>query len=194
MPIDETQICNMAILKTGSKVLISSLATDPSDNAILCRQFYGSVLDAVLRSHPWNCAIHRKTITPIAETPDSDWDYQYQLPANPWCLRVLQVGAAENQPIEWRVEGRRLLTNEASPPIVYVKRITDTNEFDSLLVDAFTLKLALKLAMPLAANAKILKGLVDELETISLPEARSVDGQESSVRQIQTDTWIESRF
>lgn len=194
MPIDETGICNMAIMKTGSKDVISSFTSDSSNNAILCRQFYGSVRDAVLRSHPWNCAIHRTTPTALSATPDSDWDYQYQLPTNPYCLRILQVGEVEDQPIAWRVEGRRLLTNESSPPIVYVKRITDTNEFDALLVDVLTLKLALKLAMPLAANAQIVTGLIKELEEISLPEARSIDGQESSVQQIQTDTWIGSRF
>lgn len=193
MPASKTDICNMAIMKTGSKVTIHIIGED-SDNARLCRTFYDPVLDAVLRSHPWNCAIERKTITPLVAAPDSDYDYQYQLPANPWCLRMLQVGTKKNQPIEWRVEGRRLLTNESSTPIVYIKRITDTNEFDPLLVDAFTLKLALKLAMPLTASPQIQKGLIDELEAISLPEARSIDGQESSVQQIETSTWIDSRY
>ena len=193
MSISETNICNMAIMKTGDKGLISAL-TDDSVNARLCNIFFAPVKDAVLRSHPWNCAIKRATITALSATPDSDYDYQYQLPTNPWCLRVLQVGAAIDQPIEWRVEGRRLLTNESSPPIVYIKRITDTNEFDSLLVDAFVIKLALKLVMPLTANAIMQKGLIDELEGISLPEARSVDGQESSVRVVEADTWTNSRF
>jgi len=130
----------------------------------------------------------------MSDSPDSDYDYQYQLPANPWCLRILQVGELEDQPIVWRVEGRRLLCNESSTPIVYIKRITDTNEFDPLLLDAFTLKLALKLVMPLTGDPKMQKGLIDEIETISLPEARSVDGQEGSVQQMETDTWIESRF
>ncbi len=194
MPISDTDICNMSILKTGDKGTISSLPTDTSTNAILCRQFYGPVRDAVLRSHPWNCAIHRKTITALVEAPDSDYEHQYQLPTNPWCLRILQVGSIRDQPVKWRVEGRRLLTNEDSPPIVYIKRITDTNEFDPLLIDAFTLKLAIKLAMPLSAEPRILDGLVKELEEISLPEARSIDGQESSVQVIESESWINSRF
>ena len=94
MSLSETQICNMGILKTGSKVTISAL-TEDSDNARLCNTFWGPVRDAVLRSHPWNCAIHRTTITAMSDTPDSDWDYQYQLPVNPYCLRILQVGLRE---------------------------------------------------------------------------------------------------
>lgn len=193
MPISETDICNQAIMKVGAKPLIATL-TEDSDNARICNTFYAPVRDAVLRSHPWNCAIHRTTITALSDAPDSDWDHQYQLPTNPWCLRVLQVGTLEDQPTRWAVEGRRLLTDENSPPIVYIKRITDTNEFDPLLIDAFVLKLAIKLSMPLTSDPRIQKGLIDELEGISLPEARSIDGQESSVQQIQTTTWTDARF
>lgn len=193
MPTSETDICNMALLKVGAKPKIANIGED-SDNARLCNTFYAAVRDAVLRSHPWNCAIHRITVTALSAAPDSDYDHQYQMPANPWCLRILQVGTLEDQPTIWRVEGRRFLTNEDSPPIVYIKRITDTNEFDPLLIDALTLKLALKIAMPLTQSEKVVTGLVRELEEISLPEARSIDGQESSVQQIQTDTWISARF
>ena len=193
MPISETEICNQAIMKVGAKPLIA-LRTEDSENARVCNTFFDSVRDAVLRSHPWNCAIHRKTITALSATPDSDWDHQYQLPTNPWCLRILQVGTIEDQPTRWNVEGRRLLTNENSPSIVYVKRITDTNEFDALLIDAFVLKLALKIAMPLTSNQKIVDGLIDEIEQVSLPEARSIDGQEQSVQRIQSTGWTDARF
>ncbi|KKN16570.1 hypothetical protein LCGC14_0974500 [marine sediment metagenome] len=193
MSVSETDICNMALMKIGAKPLIASLSED-SDNARLCNTFYAAVRDAVLRSHPWNCALHRKTITALSTAPDSDWDNQYQLPTNPWCLRILQVGKLADQPTRWTIEGRRLLTDEDSPPIVYVKRITDTNEFDALLIDAFVLKLAIKLAMPASCDKRIAKNLIDELESISLPEARSIDGQEASVQTIQIDTWNDVRF
>lgn len=193
MAITEVDICNQALGKVGAKPPITSLKED-SENARLCNTFYASVRDAVLRSHPWNCAIKRTTITKLSEAPDFDYDNQFQLPTNPWCLRILQVGTFDNQPIKWRVEGRRLLTNESSTPIVYIKRITDTNEFDALLVDVLVLKLAIKLSMPLTSDPRIQKGLIDELEGISLPEARSIDGQESSIRGFETDTLIQSRF
>ena len=192
--ISETKIANLALLKVGAKPPITSLQTDTSDNAILCRQFFGPVRDALLRSHPWNCAEHRRIITPLAEAPAFGYDNQYQLPVNPWCLRVLQVNEDDDQSGKWKVAGRRLLYNESTAKLIYTKRITDTNEFDPLLIDAFTLKLALKLAMPITQSERIVKNLVEELEGISLPEARSIDGQESSVQQIEADTWINSRY
>jgi hypothetical protein len=193
MPISETNICNQALLKNGAKPAISHI-TEASDNARLCNAFYASVRDAVLRSHPWNCAIERKALTALSAAPLMDYDHQYQLPANPWCLRVLQVGAIEDQPTRWRVEGRLLLTDENSPKIVYIKRITDTNEFDPLLIDVLVLKLSLKMAMPLTSSLKMQTALIEEVETVSLPEARSIDGQESSVQRIQTTEFINSRF
>lgn len=193
MAITEVGICNQALGRIGAKPPIHSL-TEDSENARQCNTFYASVRDAVLRSHPWNCATHQTTITALVDAPVMNYDHQYQLPTNPWCLRVLQVGTNEDQPTRWKVVGRRLLTDENSPPIEYIKRITDTNEFDALLVDAFVLKLALKIVMPLTSSAVIQKSLVDELEGISLPEARSIDGQESSVRRFETNDWLNSRF
>lgn len=193
MSVSETDICNMALMKVGAKPPIVRRGED-SDNARLCNRFFDVVRDAVLRSHPWNCAIHRTTITALSDTPDSDWTHQFQLPVNPWCLRILQVGEIADQPLDWRVEGRRLLCDESSVKIVYVKRITDTNEFDALLLDAFVLKLAIKIAMPLAQKAELVTELVRELEEISLPEARSIDAQESAVRGFVAETWTGSRF
>jgi hypothetical protein len=189
----ETDICNMAILRCGGKPRISSL-TEDSENARLCNTFFDAVRDSVLRSHPWNCAIERRTLTALSEDPVSDWDHKYQLPANPWCLRVLKVGTIEDQPTEWAVEGRVLMTNENSPPIVYIKRITDTNEFDALLIDSLVLKLALKICMPMTKDAAIQRGIIEEIENVSLPEARGIDGQEQSVQRVQTTSWTDSRF
>lgn len=195
MAISETDIANMAVMSLGIETPISNILTDDSNEARYCRRFYAPSRDAMLRSHPWNCAIHRKTITPLVATPDSDWDYQYQLPANPHCLRVLQVGEKEDQPIEWVVEERRLLCNEGtSVKLVYIKRITDTNEFDPLLIEAIALKMAIKICMPLVKDQAIKDSLVKELEIITLPLARSIDAQEGSTQSLDVETWDESRY
>lgn len=190
---NEVDISNLALMNLGIDTPITSLSDD-SNNARYCNRFYAPMRDAILRSHPWNCAIHRTSITPLSATPDSDFDYQYQLPSNPYCLRVLQVGTSEDQPIVWRVEGRRLLCDESSTPIVYIKRITDTNEFDSLLVDAISIKMAIRMAMPLSKSPAIKDALIKELELIVLPEARTIDGQESSMQQFITETWERARY
>lgn len=193
MAISDVDICNLALMNLGIEMPIQSL-TDDSNNARYCNRFYAPMRDAVLRSHPWNCAVHRRIITAESDTPDSDWNYQFLLPVNPYCLRVLQVGAAEDQPVEWRVEGRRLLTFESSMPIVYIKRITDTNEFDPLLVDAISIKLAIRMAMPLTKDQAVKDSLIKELELVVLPLARTIDAQETSTQGFIVDDWMKDRY
>lgn len=190
----EVDICNMALLGVGAKPKISSL-TEDSDNARLARQFYGPVRDAVLRSHIWNCAIERpsSSITPLSTSPDTDYDYQYQLPVNPYCLRVLQVGELEDQPKTWVVEGRKLLCNDSTTKIVYIKRITDTNEFDPLLVDAIVNRLQIKFAFPITNKRDLVKDLINEYELITAPLARTIDAQEHHHTEWITEDWITAR-
>lgn len=193
MAISEVDIANMGLLEVGAKPKIASLIED-SDNARLANQFFWPVVDAVLRGHIWNCAIHRKTITPLADAPDFDYDYQYQWPTNPYCLRLLRVGILDDQPTNWKPEGRKFLYTESSAPIVYIKRIIDTNEFDPLLVDAIALRLGIKFAMPLTNKRDMVDSLIKQYEIITLPLARTIDGQESSTQTFITEDWIRSRF
>lgn len=192
----ETDICNMALLGVGAKPKISSLIED-SDNARLCRQFYQPVVDTVLRSHLWNCATFYpdSSLTPLSATPDTpDWDYQYNLPSNPWCLRLLQVGADTDQPTKWKVVGRTFLYNTDTAKVVYIKRITDPNEFDPLLVDAIVNRLQIKFAMPLTNKRDIVSALIEEYEVITAPIARTIDAQESNHQEFITEDWQVARW
>ena len=191
----ETDICNMAVLGIGAKPKISSLSED-SDNARLARAFYQPTVDAVLRSHIWNCAIERpaSSVSPLATGPDTDYDYQYNLPVNPYCLRLLKVGEDDDQPTLWKLEGRKFLYNSDSAKIVYIKRITDTNEFDPLLVEAIVNRLQIKFAPSLAKGSRaMVKDLLEEYEVITAPIARTIDAQESCHQQMVTDDWINVR-
>lgn len=190
----ETDISNMALLGVGAKPKIASLAED-SDNARLAIQFYGPVRDAVLRSHIWNCAIERpsSSITPLSTGPDTDYDYYYQLPVNPYCLRLLQVGTKDEQPTDWKVEGRNFLYNSDTAKVVYIKRITDTNEFDPLLVDVIVNRLQIKFAPSLTNKRNFVRDLIDEYELITAPLARTIDAQEDAHREFVTEDWMTAR-
>ena len=191
----EIDICNMALLGVGAKPKISSLIED-SDNARLCRQFYQPVVDTVLRSHLWNCVIERPagSLTPLVVQPDTDFTYQYQLPANPWCLRLVQVGQLTDQPTKWKVEGRKFLYDTDTAKVVYIKRITDPNELDPLLVDAIVNRLQIKFAPSLTNKRDMVSGLIEEYEVITAPIARTIDAQESCHQEFITEDWQTARW
>ena len=191
----ETDICNMALLGLGANPKIASLVED-SVNARLCRQFYQPTIDALLRSHIWNCAIERpeSSLTPLTTGPDTDYDYYYQLPTNPWCVRLLRVGAKEDQPTDWKVEGRKFLYNSDTAKVIYMKRITDPNEYDPLLVEAIVNKLQIKFAPALKIKRDTVQGLLEEYEVITAPIARTVDAQEDAHREFITEDWQTARW
>src|SRR3989337_923448 len=90
---------NQALMYLGDK-LINSL-TESSTPARAANTLFGPTRNAVLRSHPWNCAIARQTLPVLAAAPDFGWDYQFTLPTDPYCLRVLAINDDE----DWAAPG-----------------------------------------------------------------------------------------
>src|SRR3546814_6931193 len=80
-------ICNRALTLLGQKTITS--LEDNSQAARLCVESYGPTRDAVLRDHPWNCAIARADLAALSEAPAFEFGRQFQLP--PDCLRVLEL-------------------------------------------------------------------------------------------------------
>jgi hypothetical protein len=95
------EICSNALLLLGAQTINSF--DDESDRATLVSNLWPNALEAILRSHPWNCAIRRVSLAPDAAAPDFDYSYQFTLPGD--CLRKLSVGL-KGQPQAHEVEGR----------------------------------------------------------------------------------------
>jgi len=121
----DVDICNSALNMIGASNI--SALTEDSKTARICNQRYTFIRDAVFRSHPWNSLIRRVTLTPDSATPEFDFSYQYTLPTDPYCLRVLSL--QDNDTVH-TIEGRKLLANESTVKLKYVARIVDTNEYD----------------------------------------------------------------
>jgi hypothetical protein len=101
--------------------------------------------------------------------------------------------AMEEQRQHYEIEGRRILTNESSCKIIYIKKVTDTTEFDPLLVEVIALKLAALLAGTLTGSKSLTESLLKELE-ILLADARSVDAMEDN-REIDIESsWTDARY
>jgi|TARA_R110002073_G_scaffold33206_3_gene99857 hypothetical protein len=188
----EVSICSNALRKLGDDPITS--LTEDTERARLCNAFYNTARDSLLRSHPWNFAITRASLTRLSSTPAYGFAYQYALPTDPYCLRVLEM---EYQDYIFKIEnlateGRVLLSDESTAKILYVGRITDTTLFDSLFIDTLTAHLALKLAYPIT-NSVTLQAQMQKLYQAKLSEARSVDGQEGFIDDLVSDTFTDFR-
>ena len=188
----EVSICSNALRRLGDNPITS--LTDDTERARLCNSFYADARDAVLRLHPWNFAITRTSLAQLSDTPSYGFAYQYSLPTNPYCLRVLGM---EYEDYIFKVEnystqGRVLLTDESTAKILYVARITDTIQFDALFVDVLTAKLALDLCYPIT-NSVSLQDKMQKLYQLKLSDARSIDGQEGFIDDLVSDTFTDFR-
>mgnify|MGYP001570164258 FL=1 len=138
-------VCNSALIQLGD-IPITSF-DDGTQRSDTCRDEYPKARDTVLEVHPWNFACSYGTLQRIADAPAWGWAYQYVLPTEPYCLRVLQM--QHNMPFEVGVdplEGRVLFTNEATANIRYIWRQTDLERWTGLAVEALTIFMAKVLA------------------------------------------------
>tara|TARA_R110002051_G_scaffold114232_2_gene186804 strand:+ start:154 stop:735 length:582 start_codon:yes stop_codon:yes gene_type:complete len=188
----EVSICSNALRRLGDDPITS--LTDDTERARLCNAFYTPARDAVLRLHPWNFAITRAALAQLSAAPAYGFSYQYALPTDPYCLRVLGM---EYEDYIFKIEnvethGRVLLTDESTAKILYVARITDPTVFDSMFVDVLTAKLSVDLAYPVT-NSTNLQDKLQKLYQAKLSEARSIDGQEGFIDDLVSDTFTNFR-
>lgn len=185
-------IINIALDELGADMVL--LAEQQTENARTLAARFDDNLDAVLRAHPWNCAMARKLVATDAETPAFDWSYQYTLPPDPYCLRAWRVNEDyRGRGAKFIIEGRKLLTNEAGPiRLRYIKRVSDLSELDSLTVQATALRLASGSAQRITQSRPRAKDLWDKYVLV-LKQARSIDAQEGTPEEPVSDSFIDAR-
>ena len=188
------EICNGALNQLGATTILS--LTEDSKNARLCNQRYTQVRDGVFRSHPWNCL--QKRVELAADTTAPAWGFKvsFTLPSD--CLRLLRILDYESN---YKVEGRKILSNTSSMKILYVSRVTDANEYDELLRETLSAALGADIAFGVTSNNQTAQNMY-QLFQDKLKDARFVDSTEGqNVEQdlgmtdvIDAGTFINSRF
>lgn len=198
MSYSKVQIANLALAKVGSEAAQITSLTQDSKEANLCNKFYEPAKREVLRMHTWNCAKKRSELAKLTSTPDSGWKYEYALPAD--CVRPLELHASSSsdrtyiENIEWAVEGRKIRTNADGVWLLYIKNTDDPSEMDDLFIKAFYTNLAVKLAYPLTEDRQLTGFLMEELESVILPEARRINGTEGLEFPSVDSEWLEASY
>lgn len=184
----QTEICNLALDRIGDHIIQN--ITDGTPTANTCLRIYDTILEEVLRSANWNCAIERSELTENAETPPFEWEHSFALPEDPKCLRVIQMEDASSI---FKVEGRNLLTNEAVCKIKWVGKIVNPDHLDALCTKAFYLSMAVAMAYNRTGVNTVKNGLMQELSD-TLAEAKSIDALEGDPDQAQYSIWNFARI
>ena len=187
-------ICNGALNQLGATTILS--LTEDSKNARLCNSRYTQVRDALFRTHPWNCLQTRLELAASSDSPAWGFTYAYTLPTN--CLRLLRVLDYDSN---YKVEGRKILSNASTMKILYISRVTDPNEYDELLRETLSAALGADIAYAVTSNNTTSQNMILSYQE-KLRDARFVDSTEGqNVDQdlgmtdvIDAGSFINSRF
>jgi hypothetical protein len=187
-------ICNGALNQLGATTILS--LTEDSKNARLCNSRYTQVRDGLFRTHPWNCLQKRVELAADTTAPAWGFSYAYTLPAD--CLRLLKILDYDSN---YKVEGRKILSNTSSMKILYIGRITDPNEYDELLRETLSASLAADIAFAVTSNNttatnmyNLFQDKLKDARFVDSTEGQNVDQDLGMADQIDASTFINSRF
>ena len=188
------EICNGALNQLGATTILS--LTEDSKNARLCNSRYTQVRDGLFRTHPWNCLQKRVELAADTDAPAWGFSYAYTLPAD--CLRLLKILDYDSN---YKVEGRKILSNTSSMKILYIGRITDPNEYDELLRETLSASLAADIAFAVTSNNttatnmyNLFQDKLKDARFVDSTEGQNVDQDLGMADQIDASTFINSRF
>ncbi len=127
--------------------------TDPEQSGTIaqaCRTRYPGVRDRVLKSHPWDSALHQESLPVSGAAPTWGWLYAYAWPTNPYCLHV---DAVEDD-VTHKIFGRFIYTDEPAPLRVTFRKRIEPDEMDAALYALMTKELAVAICMRVTEDLK----------------------------------------
>lgn len=187
----DVSICSNALLMLGD-ASIQDLA-ETNDRARLASNLYPQVRDAVLRLHPWNCAVKRTVLAPDAVTPPEvaiDYAFQFTLPSD-W-LRTLQIGPYGDED-DHRSEGRKILCDTDPLYLRYIYANTVVATWDTALVHGVSLLMKAAMAYGITKSQSVATSSMDDALAF-LKTCRSIDGQDDPPETLGDFRLLASRF
>ena len=112
-------------------------------------------------------------------------------------MRVLKVhnGTTDSikSAIDYKLEGRNIVTDEGTVYLIYVALDTDPNNYDSYLQESISHQLAADLAYAVTNNATLADKYMTRADE-RLREARFIDATENSLGTIESSEFTDARL
>ena len=186
-------ICNSALNLLGASTI--SALTDDSKNARLCNQRYEPIRNRVFRAHAWNCLHKRVQLAQNSTAPVVEYTYAYALPSD--CLRVLKIHNGTTDSIassmDYKLEGRNIVTDEGTIYLIYIALVTDPNEYDVYLQESISHQLAADIAYAVTNNATLANNYMTRADE-RLREARFIDATENALGTVESNEFTDARL
>lgn len=194
-------ISNSALTKVGAKRIMS--LTDNTKEAREINAIFELRRDYLLRCYNWSFAMMRAELSALVSTPEWGYTLEYQLPTD--CMRVVQVndywdapGMADylNSPDQemYRIEGKKIRTDIGAPlKVRYIKKVTNTGDFDAAFNEVFAADLAFNVCEALTQSNSKKESAREDRKDALLMAIRS-NAIELPPQMIPDSSWVLSRL
>ena len=184
------QLCNLALSRLGAATITS--LTDNTAEAKLCNTFFSDIADEVMAEGSWTSTMTRAELAKTTNTPEFGFTNEFQLPVDPWALKIISINEDTVGDTEYAIEGDKLLTDSDSIKIRYVARLTNTGDWDIYLQRAFVARLASELVYPLTGDTR--KSELEYQRYLKIvQESLALNGQQGSKDRMVSPDLIEVR-
>lgn len=173
----KVQICNLALSRLGASRITS--LSDNTTEAKLCKTFFDDIADEVMMRGPWNSTVSLKALNKTSNTPAFGFDSEFQLPTDPFCLRVLNINEDIPGTYEFIISGDKLLVSLSAVKVKYIGRVTDTEKYDPMLRAAIVSRLAAELSLAITGSASVQERMFRLYEQ-QIVDGLMIDGQQGS--------------
>lgn len=178
-----TALVNQALRRIGDERINDILDSD--ETAVVANELWPQTRDEVLSEHEWRVAMTRRALAELSIDNLTIYEYAYQLPTDPYCLRVLTLLDAAGGTYRelgagapWMVEGRVLYTDEKTAAIKYIARVTEVSQYDPLLTEAMALRLASKMAFKITQSKEVENDMYQK-SLVAVEHAKQRDAEAS---------------
>lgn len=189
MAVSNVAIANGALQKLGAR-RIESLTQD-APNARSMNAVFERVRASLLRRYDWSFAIKRASIA--ADSTQTTWGElnRFSLPND--YIRLLRDNETQ-QKLDWKIEGRYIVTNDAAPlEIRYLADITDPTLFDALFVEAFEWRLAYVTCKEITGSDAAKSDVAGSFQEV-IDDAKLYGAIEKGAIESDDDPWWNARY
>lgn len=193
-----TEIASAALIKLGHHTINDIDEGSPEAN--IAKVVWDYTRRDVLRDYPWNFAIKRAVVAPLAgknlealgEGATGKFKYIFPIPAD--SLRIIEVGDSPYIDFnQYQLESGGILSDEKTLNVRYISEVTDFTKFDSTFLNAVTIKMAIEMCEAITQSTSKKRGLAEEYEA-TIGSAKRSDAQENKAIRIVEDTWLTARY
>lgn len=181
-------ICNMALMDFKARPVVD-IDSPTTNEEQLFHTIFEQTAKSVIMKGSWTSCIARQDLVATANTPVFGSNYEFQLPTNPLCLKVLQF---EPCGYPYSIEGDKLYTDSDTAQIKFICYNTNIASWDPMLVDAVVAALKTKIAGPLTADPRRMQ-YVDQKALGEFFDALAVNNQQGSLPEDNDPTMFDIR-